>query len=658
MVVLVQRLTDLVLFGACVVAAIGIGLSLVRRWAPVGMSSLEALLFAYGVGLLTLAYGVFALGLLGWLHRTVLILWLALCFLGWFFGGWRFLREEKFSGRLWETLKMKTPFDRLCLLALLFLNLLTLLLCFVPPWQMEWDSLSYHLAVPKIYWLSGRIYYLPFTHHAQFPLTAQMLYLLGLGLTNLKGAGIAKLFHWSFFILCQGVLWAWGRVYAKGSQRASPLGPLAFAFMPLAFTEATTAYIDLALTAFSLLTLYPLVRFAIHPDRRWLVWAGVFSGAAAGTKYTGLVCLVLLFSLGWWALWRQRWPPFRPLTVSLLIGIVIASPWYVKNWLWTGNPVFPFAYSVFGGQHWSQKMAHEYRFSNREFGGSRDVLALALMPFHLTLNEVRWGRCARQWMRRCGRRGECPQGWKCGRFDNLDTPALSIGFLPLAFLVPFSLIAFTEGVPFSVALPFLSGLLFSLWWFLEAQYLRYLLPALGWMGVLIGYTGARWEQLGLIPRWVVRGVIIANILYGGAIALWKAKGLLPVVFGVISEGEFLRMTTPVYRVAEFVNGALPRGAVIATYGLPLGYYFDRRYFWADAGHNRLIRYELIQSLDGLIREWQRLGVTHVVIHWRYVPKGSPLGRWIERGKGGKKLSVLFSAGDIEVLALRKEARKL
>ncbi len=658
--VLAQRLIDLLLFSVCVLAAISVGTAVTRRLAPFGISRWEVAMLALGSGLLIIAYGVFFIGLLGGLHRTVLIVWLGFCYGVGMADLVRYLWRGRFPYPFAERWGESPLTERLWLWLLIVLNLLALLLCFVPPWQAEWDSLSYHLAVPKLYWLEGRIHYIAFTHHAQFPFTTQMLYLLGLGLTNLQSAAVAKLFHWLFFVLCQLTLLNWAIVTPQKNLRAGIIGSVAFASLPIAFTEATTAYIDLALTAFALLSLFALVRFVQQPDGRWLIWAGIFAGAATGTKYTGLLCVGLLLALGLWAVRKSGnfWKlSLRMLFFSLFLAMAIASPWYVKNLLWTGNPVFPFAYGVFGGRHWTKDMDRNYTVSNREFGCGRDAVTLLTMPLNLTLNEVRFGRCAREWLGSCLRKGSCQQRWKCGKFDNVDVPSLSIGVLPLAVLPTLLLVAVMEGFSFAVFAPALAALLWFAWWFAEAQYLRYLLPGLGCGCVLMGMAGTQWLRAGVFSRVGMQLTVTIGLVYGMVIALWQAVPLLPVAIGFVPSKDFLRETTPVYRVAEFVNNALPRSAVIATYGEPLGYYFERRYFWADSGHNRIIRYERLRGSDDLLREWQRLGVTHVIINWRYVPKDSELGRWIEEGAHQGKLEFLTQIGSEEVIEVRQGRRK-
>ncbi|GBC99414.1 hypothetical protein HRbin17_01938 [bacterium HR17] len=645
LVTLLQRGVDLVLFGGCVLAALSVGAASVRRLAPFGISRLEAVTLALGAGIVVIAYGVLVIGLLGWLHRAVLIGWLAVCYAVGLRDALQELGRRRFPYPFAERWRDLHWTERVLAVLTVVLNLLALLLCFVPPWAGEWDSLSYHLAVPKLYWLDGRVHYLPFTHHAQFPMTPQMLYLLGLGLTELKSAAVAKSFHWLCFVLCQLALLSWGAGLPHRSLRMGLFAAVAFATMPLAFTEATTAYVDVALTAFVLLHLLGLTRFLQQPDGRWLLWSGLFAGAAAGTKYTGLLCVAVVVAAPA-VLWLMRRPlagQWRAVLAATLLAFGVAAPWYIKNWLWTGNPVFPFAYGLFGGRQWSAEMAQAYTLSNREFGGGRDIGALLALPFNLTLNEIRFGRCAGQWLGNCFQKGTCPKRWKCGKFDNVDTPPLSVGILPLAIsptavlLVPWATVSFSVGVglPVAVAVAWLA------WGFAEAQYLRYLLPVLAVGCLVVGVTVAAWVRINAVMATLVRSVVAAGVVYASLVIMWYAKPLLPVAVGVEEPESFLRATTPVYRVAEFVNRALPHDAVIATYGEPLGYYFERRYFWADDGHNRLVPYARLKRVDDLIVAWRRLGVTHIIVNWRYVPAESVIARWIADGKRRGLLETLW-----------------
>ncbi|MCS7265516.1 MAG: glycosyltransferase family 39 protein [Armatimonadetes bacterium] len=656
----VQRLFDLVLFAFCLLAILSVGLAFARRLSPFGISLLELLTLSLGLGSIFVAYALLFIGFWGWLNKTALYLLMGFCFAFGFPELSLFRQLNRFPSPFVDGWNELSILEKVWVWTLLFLNLLAFSLCFVPPTlRTEWDSLSYHLAIPKLYWLDGRIQYIAFSHHAQFPMNAQMLYLLGLGLTGLKSTSVAKLFHWLFFAVCQLTLLCWGTAFRERSLKLGLVAAVFFASLPVAFFEATTAYVDLALTAYGLLSLFAISRFHSQPDGKWLILAGIFAGAAAGTKYTGLLLIALIVPLGAWAIKRVGEPRWSQLAAGTLIAVLIASPWYFKNWLWTGNPVFPFAYEIFGGKNWTKEMAQTYTISNREFGGGRDFLTLLAMPFNMALNEIRYGNCSRQWLKSCKQKGDCRMQWKCGKFDNQDLPNLSIGFLPLALTLPSILTIAFETLPFATSAPTLAMLLWFAWWLMEAQYMRYLLPAFGFLSVLVGWSATKWFRLKLLTAVITRVTISVGLAYAVFVALWQAATLtpFPVAIGLVSDREFLQMVEPSYRVAEFVNKGLPKRAVIATYGMPLGFYFDRRYFWADSGHNRLIRYERIKSFSDLISEWERLGATHVIIDWQFVPKESQLGRWLSDGRRQGLVEQLWQEGTKEILAVVRRRKK-
>ena len=39
----------------------------------------------------------------------------------------------------------------------------------------------------------------------------------------------------------------------------------------------------------------------------------------------------------------------KPIILLAAICILVALPWYLRNWIWTGNPFYPF---LFGGTYW------------------------------------------------------------------------------------------------------------------------------------------------------------------------------------------------------------------------------------------------------------------------------------------------------------------
>src|SRR5581483_6541024 len=110
---------------------------------------------------------------------------------------------------------------------------------------------------------------------------------------------------------------------------------------------ATGGFVELAIGGFVALAAWHLVALRRSGRVNDALWAGLAAGVAAGSKYHGLIFLAA-FALLVPVLTRQR----RGLALGLFgAAAVVALPWYVRNWIVAGNPVYPFAAGVFGGRY-------------------------------------------------------------------------------------------------------------------------------------------------------------------------------------------------------------------------------------------------------------------------------------------------------------------
>src|SRR5579872_6267733 len=127
--------------------------SLALKGGPSGITPLERSLFGLATGFGLLAYGVLAIGLLRLLTPVPLIVWVGiLAVLGW-------REHDAMAKDLAAGLKAThfSPIGWLIVLVFAGCAAVSLIGCFTPPTMMEWDSLSYHLADPKIYLQQHRI---------------------------------------------------------------------------------------------------------------------------------------------------------------------------------------------------------------------------------------------------------------------------------------------------------------------------------------------------------------------------------------------------------------------------------------------------------------------------------------------------------------------
>jgi 4-amino-4-deoxy-L-arabinose transferase-like glycosyltransferase len=257
------------------------------------------------------------------------------------------------------------------------MGLLSLGLALLPP--TGWDALVYHLQGPRLYLENHRLIPVIENFYLNWPAQAEMLFTWGM---LLKGDTLAKLFHWVFWLLTASLLYSLTRKTLN--RRAGQWAVALWASVPVAIELAGLAYVDLALTAFVLAGAHAFLSWTDSRKEGWLVLSAAFIGLAMATKYTavswlGLILLLLVFHA-----WRHHrrpisWIVSRSAAFALIAGLVV-TPWLVKNWIVTGNPVYPF---LFGGNGWNE--TREAWLTLPTLGGySRNLLDYLALPWLLT----------------------------------------------------------------------------------------------------------------------------------------------------------------------------------------------------------------------------------------------------------------------------------
>lgn len=287
-----------------------------------------------------------------------------------------------------------------------FLALVVMLGSWVP--SAEFDVLEYHLQAPKEFFQLGSIRFLPHNIYANMPLGAEMHSLAMMTLVGQPDAWIAGLMGKS--ILAAMTLLAAGLLGSFVSRRLGGLAGWLAAGLWLASPglaqSSMLGLIDGVLATFVVAAAIATTH-ALECSKAWrtdgerlptcaarlsqvgLNWwflAGLFSGAAAATKYPGLVFAVapVVASLGLLGAVRyirpvrsqdsaaavaepaDRAPAIA--AAALLIGLGLSLtcvPWYAKNWVLAGNPVTPLAANIFGGKTLAPEKIAQWQRAHR-----------------------------------------------------------------------------------------------------------------------------------------------------------------------------------------------------------------------------------------------------------------------------------------------------
>jgi len=393
------------------------------------------------------------------------------------------------------------------------------------------------------------------------------------------------------------------------------------------------AYIDVGLTFFALLTMLALLRWWIDRDPRYAPVAGLLAGWVMGCKYLGTITVGFLFLGGLFCCLCRSGIDWKKVVLATGLAGAIGSPWYVRNWIWTGNPVYPFAYEVFGGRNWSPKLAEKYRTEQLTYGTGRGLRDLVQVPWNLAW----WPFNA-----------DPARGL---RYEVQPWPTSAIGPAYLAFTV--AALSFGVGSP-PLTLITAAALFHGLTWFALMQYIRYLFPVLALLSVVCGYAAWRLCQYGGIPAMVTRGALAVSVLFTAYLTGQLAANCAGVVFGWESRDAYLARSLETYPMLQYINKNLPRDARLITYGEPRGFYLDRDYLWGEPDHHRLIDYENCASPEDLIERYQRLGITHILINQVYFNISEPPGglqRLVREGIDRELFPVLHVAGHALLLGI-------
>jgi 4-amino-4-deoxy-L-arabinose transferase-like glycosyltransferase len=518
----------------------------------------------------------------------------------------------------------------LLLLLLATLLLVVVIMAAVPP--VSRDALTHHLAVPKLYLRHGGIVELPDIPFSYYPMAIDMLYLLPLAL----GSDIApKYIHFAFALLTAALIWSYlknqlGGVYGL-------LGALLFLSLPVIVKLSITVYVDLGLIFFSTGALLLLLRWMDSGLRpRCLFFAAVVCGLCLGTKYNGLVtffilsCFVpLIYISGRRIEWSEsdsaatesHSPPVtrKPLAMRasgcailfIALALAVFSPWMIRNYAWTKNPLYPLFGSIFASEsNVSGPESEEGEVSRRPFGHFMIRKHIYREPFWWTmLIPVRIFFQGQD---------DNPR-----LFDGRMNPYLF--FLPLA---AFLLLCKASRIQ-RVHMRFL--LLFTviyLWiaFFKTDMRIRYIAPIIPPL-VILSVFGLHRLVEGIRSLSNNAGRKAAGIAFSvGLILLMTLNGLyaadlfrrvqsLDYLAGRVSRGEYIRQRRPEYAVMQYANRQTPDTSRIL--GLFLG---NRRYYSEremQFGNNLLLDItRRAGSAEDISSELKKKGFTHLMIGYR------------------------------------------
>jgi 4-amino-4-deoxy-L-arabinose transferase-like glycosyltransferase len=308
-----------------------------------------------------------------------------------------------------------------------------------PP--IKWDEISYHLPYAQFYIENQG---LAVNHFLRYPLYAHnidLLYALSLLVSD---DIVAHLLHASTAVLTAIGIYSLGAT--TSDKKTGVLAAFLFISCPLVLLLIKTAYIDLGLTLFVFLGFYCLSMWSVTKQDYWLYLAGFATGIAAGSKYSGLMFIPL------YVLWIGYERRKITLMVKFLIpAIAFGSPWYIRNYIISGDPFSPFGGEFFGYWLWNKSdVLAQSQNLFKAYGTPKNLFSLIIIPWNLLFHP--------------------------GAFmEGALSPAMTA-----AFLAPFFFKKFGRYQRMLCIFVFVNICI----WFFTSQILRYLLPVFPMIALL------------------------------------------------------------------------------------------------------------------------------------------------------------------------------
>lgn len=594
---MLASIVTVLLAGGVVAMCAGVGHSLLERLGFRSAGQAETLALSTGVGLAVL---VLLLALLGFLRLFYPVSGWVLLMVG-LVTAWAGLRalmsQSGLSVRDWWC-SMTREVHVLFVIGGAYC-LVYLLTSLAPP--LEGDSLAGYLVLPRAYARQHAIVVPDYAYGWWFPQNMPMLATLGY---LLQGETLAM----TLVSFCMGLL-SLVTVYALGVRHlgrpAAMIGAAAFYGMWSVAYINGSGKVDLGWAFFDLLGLLAFSIWYFERDipLRWLSLAGLFLGAALGTKNTALFSiLVLPLGIAHRLLWRDRRGLHAVLRALLAFGLPIGlfSFWMLRTYLLTGNPLYPMLHTVFTGQETSAAI---------ETNHASGVLGYFRIWWDMSMGFIAYG-----------------MGKPIG-------PIL-LAFVPLLYL--------TRPVNGRVWFILAYCLLTSLLWYSGLQRARHFFPGLGLLSLVAGYVLMtllnRCPPLGRLAVGLTALYLVFNLALIGRINL-LAPARLPYILGLESREQFLADHLPAegiypsYSIVRYIQQYLSPEARIVALLNGNSYYVERPYY-----HSGYFAGGIVHSTDevgDVLRALEQNRITHVLINqvlvdrYRADPRGPYVGSWLD-----------------------------
>jgi 4-amino-4-deoxy-L-arabinose transferase-like glycosyltransferase len=353
-----------------------------------------------------------------------------------------------------------------------------------PTGDMSNDAIAYHYLGPKVWLRDAVIHPVADEVLTYFPVVVETQYAALMSLGGQRAPGFFSVIGLLTILLIATSVASRTGLGLPGVWWSGAL----MVTMPALYSGAARGFIDVFFAGFVLAA--ARVAFDATKPGHYALF-GVFCGISMGTKYTGLMSsallLLCLFVISVCVQRHNYRSILKYLAISCGVAAAVASPFYLRNWILFGCPIYPppaALLRIFAVKDMLPAVVQELQKNmlNHGHGMGRGLGRFLLLPFNLTFHTANFNGAG------------------------------GIGLAPLA-LSPFGLVASRRDV-FAKGLMLFAFLQMAAW-FITAQESRYLIQvyAIAAIFAVLGWQYVR--RLASRYARAISGLIVAcSIFYG------------------------------------------------------------------------------------------------------------------------------------------------
>lgn len=495
----------------------------------------------------------------------------------------------------------------LCVMLFALVCVILLLSASTPP--DAFDEGIYHLAATRLFVEHGRVYPLYDNALGNMPFIIHMMYAICL---MAKADIAARLFSLILALTTALAVYAFCARFL--TRRTGWLAIFGLFGASMVTEVAVTARIDVTLTGMLFATTCAMIAHLETRRSGWLWASAVLAGFSLGIKMTAVVWLLPVGVMFLYESLVRNRAPFRDvLKRGIMFAVImaaIASPWYLKNYVWFGNPTYPFLTGELA--EYEEGRLRYFTLEDDRKLESYFNTALNEIPARVEEFEKRLAQAAASRIER--------HPWRVWDYflrpDIYEVGEHNITPNYLFLALPLLLFAARRRWVWWLLATSIFFFLFITRTIWIARYWVPMFPALTIAAVyaldsIAAGLKHRWRFAHALPA-VVVFLIVTPVIYACMNGLQGTKNL-SFITGETSRREFMHHRS-YYPSIDFVNRQLPADARVMMIGLQINYDLKRPFIadtsWDSTDWQRTMLRN--NSFEQVREDLKRRGITHII----------------------------------------------